>query len=211
MGNWQRTKTKFRVLLPTVGIGIFVVLYFYAAHLYPGGSQADTQVVGFSWIHNYWCNLLNVEAMNGDFNPARPVAIFGMVVLCSSFGLFFYDFPNYLDVGRLGKRPIQISGIASMLLAVLIFTSLHDSMITLSSILALLPLLALFVGLYGSASFWWGIGCVVLMGINNYIYYSGQYRVALPLIQKITFALVLLWVVRLNVGFLKERPVNGLF
>ncbi|MGB5430515.1 MAG: hypothetical protein WBM94_12640, partial [Eudoraea sp.] len=61
-------------LLPTVGILIFIGLYIYAASLYPGGSQLDSNSLGFDWMNNYWCNLMNENGMNGLENPARPFA-----------------------------------------------------------------------------------------------------------------------------------------
>jgi hypothetical protein len=61
----------------------------YASMLYPGGSQADLQSVGYDWIHNYWCNLMNDQAMNGQSNPAKPFAVVAMVILCLSLLVFF--------------------------------------------------------------------------------------------------------------------------
>jgi len=60
-------------LLPTFGILIFCGLFVYAASLYPGGSQADINSDGFNWVHNFWCNLMLENALNGRENPARPV------------------------------------------------------------------------------------------------------------------------------------------
>jgi hypothetical protein len=53
------------LLLPPVGILIFILLYIVAAFFYPGGSEFDTHSDGFSWKHNYWCNLLNELAIKG--------------------------------------------------------------------------------------------------------------------------------------------------
>ena len=91
-----------------------------------------------------------------------------------------------------------------MLFAVLIFTEFHDVMTSLSSLFGLLALVGIFKGLYESRLIrfiWAGVFCGVLMGLNNYIYYSNDYLYALPLVQKITFAFVLLWIVFLNIKF----------
>lgn len=60
--NKVHIKSKW-LLFPPTGILIFFMLYVVAALLYPGGSQADKASTGFSWMNNYWCNLLNEKAM----------------------------------------------------------------------------------------------------------------------------------------------------
>ena len=78
----QTDKTKsIWVLTPIFGTIVFVVLYIVATLLYPGGSQVDKNSIGFSWTNNYWCNLLNDNAINGQHNPAKPIAMTGMFVL----------------------------------------------------------------------------------------------------------------------------------
>lgn len=194
-------------LLPSIGILLFAILYIFAASLYPGGSQADAHHVGFDWVHNYWCNLLNVYALNGAINPARPFAILAMAILCFGLASFFYQFPRYYSINKKWDATIQISGILSMLFAVLLFTDWHDGITTLSSFFGLFTLLGIVVGLLRHSLkkyIWTGSFCILLLAANNYIYYSGDYLYFLPVLQKITFGLVLFWVVWLNLGFIKK-------
>ena len=121
-------------LLPTWGIMFFIGLYYYATTLYPGGSQADENSVGFDWGNNLWCNLMSEEALNGLENPASPVALFGMVVLCSSMTLFFFLFANYFEKDRNWNVIIKAAGALAMLSAVFIFTKYHDVMTTILSV-----------------------------------------------------------------------------
>ena len=100
----------------------FVGLYVFAASLYPGGSQANMNSVGFDWFNNYWCNLMNEKAMNGLENPARPIAITAMIILCASLLLFFIQFAKHYVKNRTWKMIIQILGTLSMISAALIFT-----------------------------------------------------------------------------------------
>ena len=199
-------------LLPALGILLFVGLYFLASNLYPGGSQFDPGSTGFSWTHNYWCNLLYEEAINGAHNPARPFAIAGMGVLCGSMALFFYWFPNYYSVNIIWDRLIKISGILSMLLAVSISTEHHDIMTTLSSIAGLFTLVGILVSLnkHKLEGFMYSaIICILFLALNNYIYYSGHYWQFLPVLQKITFAIVLIWIIMLNFTFLKQNNLHN--
>ncbi len=195
-------------LFPTIGILLYIALYIFSASLYPGGSQADLNAKGFDWINNYWCNLLNVEAMNGALNPARPFAMAAMIILCFSMALFFYLFPKFFFVSKFWKTTTQVSGGLAMTFAVLIFTDYHDVMTSLASIFGLFALIGIFVGLIKNKSTGYllaGGFCIFLIAVNNYIYYSKQFLVALPLIQKITFAIMLVWVMALNVEFLKKK------
>ncbi len=188
-------------LLPPIGILLFTILYIYATSLYPGGSQADEHSVGFSWMHNYWCNLMSETSINGQTNPASPIAISAMAVLCFSLMIFFIQFAQVFTKRLIWKRIISLGGIGSMLCAMFIFTSYHDLMTILSSVFGLFVVIGILKEIYQHANRFYkltGLGCLLLLGLNNFIYYSGIYLNYLPLLQKITFAIVLLWIVALN-------------
>ena len=140
--------------------------------------------------------------MNGLENPARPIAISAMIILCSSLALFFFQFAQHFVETGVWKAIIQILGTLSMIEAVLIFTEFHDIMTTISSIFGVLVVVGIIRTIYKSDMTFFkisGIVCVLLLGINNLIYYSGNYINYLPLIQKITFFLVLAWIIGLNI------------
>jgi hypothetical protein len=124
------------------------VLYYYAATLYPGGSQANINSVGFDWMHNYWCNLMNVDAMNGLANPARPIAITAMVILCLSILRFFFQCANTLAMNKTWRLIIRVFGTLSMIAAILIFTSYHDSMTTISSAFGVIVVIGIIWAVY---------------------------------------------------------------
>lgn len=200
--------------LPTIGILIFVGLYIYSSLLYPGGSQADLNSVGFDWINNYWCNLMNKQGMNGQPNPARLFAIVGLIILCISLMLFFIQFARKLATSRFWKITIQIFGIISMVFAILIFTKYHDLMTAISSIFGVFVVIGIILEIYKSKmkSFKLsGIMCIMLLAFNNYIYYSKELIEYLPLIQKITFVFVLIWIIGLNYKLTKKKVIqNGI-
>lgn len=193
--------TKYIKLAPTFGITAFAVLYAYAASLYPGGSQANLQTRGFDWVHNYWCNLTNLAAMNGQANPARPVAIAAMLILCASLAIFFVRFAKAYAPNAFWHKAIQFGGILSMFSAALIFTSYHDAMTIVASIFGVFVVLGIIKAVYNSSLKGYkisGVLCIGLLLVNNYIYYTQNGLAFLPLLQKITFAFVLLWVLGLN-------------
>jgi hypothetical protein len=194
--------------IPLIGIIIFVVLYIYASMLYPGGSQADLYSVGYDWLHNYWCNLMNDQAMNGQPNPAKPFAVVAMVILCLSLLVFFIQFATFFVQSSIWKSLIIWCGSLSMFLAIFMFTSYHDVMTTLSSVFGLFVVVGIIREVYisGFIKFkFTGLICLLLLGLNNYIYYTQHFIEWLPLLQKITFGVVLIWIIGLSSLILKMK------
>jgi len=194
--------------IPLIGIIIFVAIYMYSSTLYPGGSQEDLQVVGYDWIHNYWCNLMNDQAINGQSNPAKPFAVVAMVILCLSLLAFFIQFATFFVENSIWKSVIIWCGSLSMFLAMFIFTSYHDLMTTLSSIFGLFVVIGIIRKLYISGLRIYkvtGLICLLLLGLNNFIYYTQHFMQWLPLLQKITFGVVLIWIIGLNNLIIKKK------
>ena len=195
-------------LIPVIGIVIFVGLYIFSSTLYPGGSQANLNSEGFDWINNYWCNLMNEKGMNGQPNPAKPYSIIAMIILCLSLMFFFIQFAQIYSKSKIWKRIIKTSGIISMSFAILIFTKYHDLMTTLSSIFGVFVVIGIIREIYKSKLSIYkitGVICILILGLNNYIYYTQQFIQVLPLLQKITFAIVLLWIIGLNFEMNKKK------
>lgn len=206
----MNTKSLLR-LLPTLGILTFIGLYVYAATLYPGGSQADINSVGFDWRNNYWCNLMSEDAMNGLENPASPVALFGMVILCSSMTLFFFQFANYFVKNKIWKMTIKIAGALAMLSAVFIFTKYHDIMTTILSICGVVGIIGIIIALHKNNLMFFkvsGIICMTLVGANNLFYYNENLIKYLPVLQKVGFILILAWTVGLNLKMKTENVLQ---
>ena len=195
------------VLLPAGGIAIFVLLYFIAAILYPGGSQADKASKGFSWLHNYWCNLLNEKAINGEHNPGRYFAITGMLVLCISMAMFWCLFAQLIPFNKRFSIAMQVSAIASACCGFFLFTRYHDSIINITGLLAFIAFAGTFAGLYKTGwrkLFWFGAFNIVLIAINNLIYYNKPFIAYLPVVQKITFAFFLVWICLIDLELFRQ-------
>lgn len=192
------------MLTPLFGSLLFLCLYFLAASFYPGGSQANTSSKGFSWLHNYWCNLLNEYAINGQPNRARPVAFVGSFVLAITLSFFFYIFPKEAGIKKPRATVIQITGILSMMFVTLLFTPFHDAVINVSGVLGLVALLYIFITLYNTHRrklFWFGMFNLLLIALNNYVYHTNSFMFYLPVIQKISFLSFLVWVCLINLHF----------
>lgn len=195
-------------MIPTLGIILFVILYVVATFYYPGGSQLNKNEVGFSWTNNYWCNLLNEKAINGAYNPAKPIALTGMFILCVSLAVFWFVFPKLLNLQKGLKLSIQISGILAMSIAYFLFTTFdHDLVTNLASIFGLIATIGTFIGLYQErwyGLFAFGILNLLIVGINNYVYYNKELIIYLPVIQKLSFATFLVWICSIDILLIQK-------
>ena len=181
-----------------MGIVIYIILYIVATIFYPGCSQIDKNSIGFSWVNNYWCNLLNEKAINGEQNLAKPFAACAMVVLSVSLTLFWFLFARHMKIKRSLRLLIQLSGMLSMLIAFPLLTNAnHDLIINLASMAGLVVVICTYIGLYKNKLhllFSFGLLMILLIALNNYVYYTKGLIIYLPVIQKITFVIFLIWI-----------------
>ena len=183
-------------LTPFVGSLVFIILYVIAARLYPGGSGAHKTAIGYSWTDNYWCNLLNEKAINGQTNTARPVAITAMLILGLSLSTFWILFPALTQLKKYHKLLIQVSGTVCMLASFLLLTGVdHDLAVNASSAFGLIAMTGTLTVLYELKWKWpfaVGLFDLLLVALNNYLYHSNEMMYS-PIVQKITFLSFLIW------------------
>jgi hypothetical protein len=205
--NIFRSKQNIWLLTPLFGTLIYLLLYIVATFFYPGGSQVDKNSIGFSWAQNYWCNLLNENAMNGQHNSARPIAIVAMFFLCITLMIFWYIFPKQTGFRKSRKLIVQVSGFAAMISVMFISTSLHDIIINIATVFGLVAVIGTFIGLLElkwTKLFWVGIFILPLVAINNFLYYKAELLIYLPVVQKITFLYFLLWICLIDVSLYRN-------
>jgi len=194
--------------VPVAGAVVFVILYIIAACLYPGGSQFDEHSVGFSIVHNYWCNLLNETAINGRPNGGRTTALIALFVLCASLAFFWLQFPVYMRIGRVHRLVIQAGGGLAMTTAVLLLSSLsHDLVIDAACGFGLAAIIGTIVCLYKYGWYFlfaFGLFNLVLVGFNNLFYYTPDLIRYLPVVQKISFAAFLVWICAICIRVYRE-------
>ncbi len=203
---------KIWMLVPVFGALLFLGLYITSTFLYPGGSQMDRHAVGFSWLNNYWCNLLDNYALNGKLNPAKPFAMAGMVVLCLTIAFFWVIFPKHVESGKGNSLMIQLSGSLSMTVAMFISTELHDQIITIAGLFGVITIIGSFIILYKIK--WYGL--LILGSINlfllvlcEYFYHVKDFMVYLPVVQKISFFTYLIWICSMDLKFYNFRAKNA--
>lgn len=184
-----------RLVLPLLGISLFLLLFLLAASLYPGGSDNDRISKGFSLINNYWCDLMGKWAKNGMPNPAQPIAITAWIILCFSLCLFWVFLPRLFLYTNINHKIIQFAGVCSSLTGLFIFTEAHDRIINISAFFGAIAMIAMVLELKtGKLYDLFGLGvlCFVL-ALINYIMFATNLLVAkMPVIQKIAFVFCLL-------------------
>ena len=190
-------RSKIWLLFPVGGSILFVSLYFIAAFLYPGGSATDQTAAGFSWLNNYWCNLLDKYSINGEMNTGRPFAIIAMIILCLSLSVFWFVFSQQIGIRFNHRIIIQIPGVTAMASSFLLLTNLdHDHVVNISSTLGFIATIGTIAAIYKrrwNRLFIYGLFNVFLVALNNYLYYAKGMMLYLPFVQKISFISFLLW------------------
>lgn len=173
----------------------FFVLYVIATYMYPGGHHLDNAYEGFSWLHNYWCDLTGDIAQNGQANSAKPIAILALIVAAASLGITWYLLPALLG----HTKDIILAkwvGILAVICGATVFTSLHGFAIYFGGAFAGLAIAMVLRQLFIQRKFgllYFGVFTLISMGINITIYSTKLHINALPLLQKFTFVLVFVW------------------
>lgn len=198
---------KTLVLLPLFGMGIFVILYVIAALEYPGGSWVEPNHEGFSFWHNYLCDLLDTNAINGEPNTARFYARLALAILCSSLFFQWYQLPSWFEGRTTNQRIMWLAGLLSLLIAFFLSTGNHDKILRLAGVFGTIAFVTCSIELFKIKQislFVLSISCLVVFLANYYIYETGYLIKFLPVVQKITFLLYMAWFVLLNISMYKN-------
>ena len=194
--------------LPTIGCILFLLLMTIASINYPGGSEVKECSIGYSWEDNYLCDVLADVSHSNDHHHFHRVGLAAMICFCGGISMFFFYFPSWMNVQGPWRFVIKWMGLISMIGAMLIFTNLHNIMIAVSSILALPALIGVFNILYRRRLFpffFAGILILILLVINNVIYYTDYMVQWLPQIQKISAICIVHWLVVMNWKFINLK------
>ena len=167
----------------------------------PEAQKRTWNSTGFDWRNNHWCNLMRENGLNGVKNKARPIALAGITILCSSMILFFFQFANHFEKSRIWNMTIKFSGALAMLSATFIFTKYHDIMTTILSVFGTIVILGMLRVLHRKQYTFFvvmGVLCMIVVGLNNFFYYNENLTQYSPVVQKTAFMLILSWTVCLN-------------
>lgn len=204
----KHTKFYYWPVFTISGLFLFIILYFVAAQYYPGGSNFDQKQPNFNWTSNYWCELLGRNAKNGQPNTARPFGISAMIILSTSVSIFWWNLPKLIPMKKWMNSTLQISGVLAMVFSSFIFSNYHDIVIYLAVFFGVVALSFTLYGLNKNGLRQYlglCIFCILLIFLNNFIYLTDYMISYLPIIQKITFVFIFLWIGLLSLRYMKQE------
>jgi len=182
---------------------LFFAFYAASALLYPGGSKYDHAQPGFSFVHNYFCDLLSPVAVNGEPNRGRAFGLVAMALVVPTLALFWHSVVALFPMQRAHVVTTRVAGSVSALGTLLLLTPFHDwavqigggfGLVAFGAVLSALPRArhgALFSG---------GIGAAAVSSACFFIWRTGIALPALAPLQKLAFALFLAWVLVASVA-----------
>ena len=106
---------------------------------------------------------------------------------------------------------IRYAGVGSMLVIPFLLTGFHDHVINTAALLGCIAMIILLVNLFRQRMLLLlgtGILCLLLCGVNNYVYYSQDLLHYLPVIQKISFFIFLLWFSLLSLMLYRKQQLS---
>lgn len=200
------------MLLPLVGIGLFVLFYTLSALNYPGGSWNFSNQTGFSFWHNYLCDLLDDYAINGEVNSARFFARIALGVLCASLILIWLSLPKLFTIKSFNLTIMRLAGLLSIIVTLFLASGTHDFILRIAGIFGAIAIITCLVELYKikyDKLLMLGVFCLLVFLANYFIYETNYYIKILPVLQKLTFISFIVWFVFLDIQvYRKLRFLN---
>lgn len=184
--------------LPIIGLGLYLLVFSVATQFYPGGSFNFPYASGYSFFHNFLCDVMDPITKNGVFNPARFLAVVSHLILSFAMICFFYVLPEIFEQRNRNFYLVRYVGMFTMAVFIFMYTSHHDLVVTLTGILGTIALVPFFLELksYNNKRLkqlaWL---CFTLSILVFFIFETKIGFYYLPFIQKITFGLDTWWVV----------------
>lgn len=198
-------------ILSLVCMGVFVLLYIIAAIQYPGGSWNYMDHEGFSFWHNYLCDLLDVYAINGDLNHARFYARAALGAICFSVILTWYLIPNLFKKNSRTIAFMKWSGMLALGITVFLASGTHDIVLRIAGLFGFIAVATSLLELYRTKYFkLFGLGlfCLIIFVANYFIYETRIMVTALPVIQKVTFVSFMVWFVWMDFRIYQKLKDN---
>jgi hypothetical protein len=186
--------------LPVIGVLGGGALLGLAATKYPGG---------YHWSRNTISALFARANPSGTENPARSLAVIGVLTMIGGMAVLFHLMSSEAK-SAFHKKTIQIAGIGSMVYAAFTVTPMHDLMVSISLVFFLAMMFAVLHMIYFERHFRLfalGIVCLAILLASAAMYYGNVFLEFLPLGQKLSLALTVVWLFAVQFGkFRNHRP-----
>lgn len=183
--------------LPILGIIAAIILYFCAASGYSAATTLDPAAAGYRHLHDYWCTLFATVTYTGERNLGRPFALAATMAVVVAIFFFWLAVTRLFADYRILCAAIRTAGSLSILAGALIFTPLHDRVITLAAPLGFGAIIATCIGLALKREYRLLVLALlaILACVTDYLAWMLHlWMDHQPLIQKLAFALLFLWI-----------------
>ena len=183
---------------PIVGLLGFLLFFVIATTLYPGGSVNEIASEGYSYFHNFICDLMSLHLEEGVVNDARPIAIIAHLML--SFGMisFFYILPEIFTVQNRNTRTIRFLGMFTMTVFIFMYTDYHDLVVTITGVLGSIALVPFFLELINYENRGLKVLAYTCFILSILVFLSYETKIGFyftPILQKITFVFDSIWII----------------
>lgn len=184
---------SFGSVVPLLGVLASALVFVLAAARYPGG---------YDWFGQSFSSLFQPSALNGSLNTARPLAAVAVIIFCTSMAIVFHTIARSSPT-RFHRKTIQIAGIGSMVYAALVVTPMHDVLVNAALLFFVTAMITIFHRLYLERRVGWlwaGVACLGLTLCNATMYYGEVLYGFLPIVQKVSTVLWVLWLFGLSLA-----------
>ena len=114
-------KSNFKFWQGYIGIFIFIIFNILAMFLYPGGTYLDSTSEGYHFFYNFFSNLGEWTARNGEVNTISATLFnSSLVIFALSYFSFFISFLK-LEVKYIRSKWLRLFLVASISLSILSF------------------------------------------------------------------------------------------
>lgn len=194
--------------LPIFGMGLYLIIFTIAALYYPGGSINLPHAEGYSFFHNFLCDVMDPVTKGGVINPARMLAIVSHLILSVTMISFFYILPEIFEQKNRNFYLIRYFGMFTMTVFIFMYTRYHDLIVTLTGVLGTLALVPFFIELrsYPDKGLkQLAVLCFIMSIIVFFIFETKFGFYYLPFLQKITFVLDAWWVIWVSLIVFRKK------
>lgn len=192
-------------------MGLFVLAYFAAAARYPGGSRLDPQHAGYAHLGNFWCDLLDVTAYNGQPNAGRPLALAATWLLPLALLPLWFRLRELWPTRSRARWLVPAFGMCAMVAMIGVTTRHHDQAINVGAISAGIALGAILWQLYAARLkplLLTGSLAVTAGACDYAAYIGGAPASLLPGLQKIAGVALLAWLWHLTTAIRDARDTS---
>jgi hypothetical protein len=192
-------------------MGLYLIVFTFAAVGYPGGSINLPQASGYSFFHNFLCDVMTPITQSGTTNEARSLAIISHLILSFTMISFFYILPKIFPVENRNTKLITYFGMATMTVFIFMYTSHHDLIVTITGVLGTVALVPFFIELHNYKNR--GLKqlaylCYLLSLIVFFIFETKIGFYYLPFLQKITFVVDAWWVIWSSIMVINKNKTS---